>query len=179
MKLENNLSMHLIHTTGYQANCIRPIMGTFQAFVLSVIRTDLNIYLLELWGELYETMYLKGLAWGLLWWASGSEFTFQSGGEAWVWSLVGEPRPHTRGCVHAEFLQSCLTLCNPVDYSPPRSSLHGFSRQDYWSGLPCPSPRNLPHPGIELTSPAAPVLQADSLPLGHQGSPRSHVPRSN
>jgi len=42
-----------------------------------------------------------------------------------------------------------------------------------------PSPRDLPHPGIELTPPAAPVLQADALPLGHQGSPRSHVPRSN
>ena len=37
----------------------------------------------------------------------------------------------------------------------------GFSRQEYWSGLPLPSPRDLPHPGIEHGSPA---LQADSLP---------------
>ena len=36
----------------------------------------------------------------------------------------------------------------------------GFSRQEYWSGLPFPSPGNLPDPGIELRSPA---LQADSL----------------
>ena len=36
----------------------------------------------------------------------------------------------------------------------------GFSRQEYWSGLPCPSPRDLPDLGIELTSPA---FQADSL----------------
>ena len=40
-----------------------------------------------------------------------------------------------------------------------------FSRQEYWSGLPFPSPGDLPDPGIEPTSPA---LQADSLPLSHQ-----------
>ena len=36
----------------------------------------------------------------------------------------------------------------------------GFSRQEYWSGLPFPSPGDLPDPGIELRSPA---LQADAL----------------
>ena len=41
----------------------------------------------------------------------------------------------------------------------------GFSRQEYWSGLPFLSPGVLPDPGIELTSPASPALQADSLPL--------------
>ena len=47
-----------------------------------------------------------------------------------------------------------------MDCSSPGSSLHGFSRQEYWSGLSSPSPGDLPHPGIELGSPA---LQADSL----------------
>ena len=37
----------------------------------------------------------------------------------------------------------------------------GFSRQEYWSGLPFPSPGDLPNPGIE---PGSPVLQADTLP---------------
>jgi len=37
----------------------------------------------------------------------------------------------------------------------------GFSRQEYWSGLPFPSARNLSNPGIE---PGSPILQADSLP---------------
>ena len=37
----------------------------------------------------------------------------------------------------------------------------GFSRREYWSGLPCPPPGDLPHPGIE---PSSPALQADSLP---------------
>ena len=44
----------------------------------------------------------------------------------------------------------------------------GFSRQDYWSGLPFPSPGHLPNPGTEPTSPA---LQADSLPQSHWGRP--------
>jgi len=41
-----------------------------------------------------------------------------------------------------------------------------FSRQEYWSGLPFPSPGDLPDPGI---NPVSPELQADSLPLSHQG----------
>ena len=40
-----------------------------------------------------------------------------------------------------------------------------FSRQEYWSGLPCPPPGDLPLPGIELSVPVAPALQADSLLL--------------
>ena len=51
---------------------------------------------------------------------------------------------------------SCPTLCNPMDYSPP----WGFSRQEYWSGLPCPPPRDLPNPGIK---PRSLELQVDSL----------------
>ena len=46
-----------------------------------------------------------------------------------------------------------LTLCNPMDCSPAGSSME-FSRQEYCSGLPFPSPGNLPHPGIETGSPA-------------------------
>ena len=40
----------------------------------------------------------------------------------------------------AKSLQSCPTLCDPTDGSPPGSSILGFSRQEYWSGLPFPSP---------------------------------------
>ena len=47
----------------------------------------------------------------------------------------------------------------------------GFSRQEYWSGLPSPPPGDFPNQGFEPTSPVAPALQADSLPLSHQGSP--------
>ena len=51
----------------------------------------------------------------------------------------------------------------------------GFSRQEYWSGLPCPPPGDLSDPRIEPTSPVAPALQADSLLLSHQGSPNKQV----
>ena len=45
----------------------------------------------------------------------------------------------------------------------------GFSRQEYWNGLPLPSSGDLPDPGIK---PLSPALQADSLPLSHLGSPQ-------
>ena len=47
----------------------------------------------------------------------------------------------------------------------------GFSWQGYWSGLPFPPPGDLPDPGIQPTSPVSSALQADSLPLPHQGRP--------
>ena len=47
----------------------------------------------------------------------------------------------------------------------------GFSRQEHWSGLPCPPPRDLPDPETEHVAPA---LQADSLSLSHQGSSRRY-----
>ena len=61
----------------------------------------------------------------------------------------------------SEVAQSCPTLCDPVDCSPLGYTPMGFSRQEHWSGLPFPSPGDLPNPGIELRSPA---LQADALP---------------
>ena len=108
----------------------------------------------------------------------------------------------------AKSLQSCPTLCNPIDSSPPGSAIPGilqartlewvaisfsnackwkvkvkslsrvrllatpwtaayqappsmgFFRQEYWSGLPFPSPGDLPNPGIK---PGSPTLQADTL----------------
>jgi len=56
----------------------------------------------------------------------------------------------------------------------PRTVAHqaslsmGFSRQEYWSGLPFPSPWGLPDPGIE---PRSPALQSDALPSEPPGKP--------
>ena len=47
----------------------------------------------------------------------------------------------------------------------------GFSRQEYWSGLPFSYSGDLLNPGIEPVFPTAPALQADSLPLSHRGNP--------
>lgn len=49
--------------------------------------------------------------------------------------------------------QSCLTFCDPLDSSPLGSSVYGFSRQEYGSGLPISSPRDLRYPEIKPASP--------------------------
>ena len=53
------------------------------------------------------------------------------------------------------------TLCDPMDYNSPGSSVHGDSPGKNTGELPCPTPRDLPNPGIKPWSPA---LQVDSLP---------------
>ena len=67
-------------------------------------------------------------------------------------------------CVCVLVAQSCRTLCNPMDCSLLLCPW-GFSRQEYWSGLPCPPPGDLPNPG-------SPALRADSLPSEPSGKPR-------
>ena len=58
----------------------------------------------------------------------------------------------------------------------PRTAAHkappfkGFSRQEYWSGLPFPPPGDLPDTGIEPMSPSSAAWQVDSFPLSHLGS---------
>ena len=69
-------------------------------------------------------------------------------------------------CVHAKSLQSCLSLWDPMDCSPPASSFVGFSRQEYWSGLPCPPPGHLPDPGIRPTSLLSPALAGEFFTTG-------------
>ena len=56
--------------------------------------------------------------------------------------------------------RSCPTLATPWTIARQALLPMGFSRQEYWSGLPCPSPGDLPNPGIE---PGSPALQVGSL----------------
>ena len=69
--------------------------------------------------------------------------------------------------VKALAIQSCPTLCHPWTIACQASLYMEFSRQEYWSGLPFPSPVHLPDPGIKSRSPA---LQADSLPSESPGN---------
>ena len=65
--------------------------------------------------------------------------------------------------------ESCPTLYDPVDclaHQAPLSTV--FPRQEYWNGLPFPSPGDLPIPRIE---PESPALQANSLPSEPPGKP--------
>ena len=71
-------------------------------------------------------------------------------------------------CKYALAAQSFPTFCDLMDCSPPDSSVHRIPQQEYWSGLPFPSPGDLPDPEIE---PESPTLQADSLPSEPPGKP--------
>ena len=72
----------------------------------------------------------------------------------------------------SEIAQSCLTVCYPwtVAHQAPLSM--GFSRQEYWSGSPFPSPGDLPDPGIK---PRSPTSQADTLTSAPPGKPLNTV----
>ena len=70
-------------------------------------------------------------------------------------------------CVWARSVtRSCLTLRDPVDGSPPGSSVHGLLQERHWGALPLPPPGDLLDPGVQ---PGSPALQADSSPLSHRG----------
>ena len=82
-------------------------------------------------------------------------------------------------CVHSFLysfmkvkVKSCLTLATPwtVAHQAPLSK--GFPRQEYWSGLPFPSPGDLPDPEIE---PRSPTLQTEALPSESAGRPLIHI----
>ena len=71
----------------------------------------------------------------------------------------------------SEVAQPCLTLWTVAHQASPSM---GFSRQEYWSGLPFPSPGDLPDPGIE---PVSPAVQADDMPSnGVAGSYGNFIP---
>ena len=71
-------------------------------------------------------------------------------------------------CIIRVCAQHAPTLCNPIDCSPPVSSVHWTLRQEYWSGLPFPPPGELPDPGIE---PMSPVLAGRFLITELPGKP--------
>ena len=81
----------------------------------------------------------------------------------WHWNFAGVCCPSIGGLV----TKSNLTLVTPwtVAHQAPLSK--GFSRQEYWSGLPFPSPGDLPNRGVE---PRSSALQADSLLTAQEGS---------
>ena len=66
-------------------------------------------------------------------------------------------------------VQVMYDSCNPWTVAHQAPLFMGFPRQEDWSGLPFPSPRDLPDPGIE---PESPVLQVDSLPAVLPGNPQ-------
>ena len=100
----------------------------------------------------------------LLWYALKSETTGRE--------VSGCQRLYMRAA-HAKSLQPCPTLCDLMDCSLLGSSVHGFSRQEYWSGLPCPPPGDLPN--LESNPHLLSLLhwQTGSLPLVPPGKPET------
>ena len=95
---------------------------------------------------------------------AGSHFAHRSGER-----VQGLKKGWNRPCC-AYSLGRVRLLATPwtVASQPPLSM--GFSRREYWSGLPCPPPGDLPNPGIE---PRSPIQQADSLPAEPSGKPKN------
>ena len=75
-------------------------------------------------------------------------------------------------CVRA---LSHQTLGDPRDYSPPGSSVMEFYRQEYWSGLPFPTPEDLPNPGTEPVSLASLELAGRFFTTASLGKPAKAI----
>ena len=67
-------------------------------------------------------------------------------------------------------VRSCTILGDPVDCSPPGSSM-GFPKQEYWSGLPLPFPADLPDPGIKPESPNGSCIAGEIFTTEQPGKP--------
>ena len=95
----------------------------------------------------------------------------QKNDKKWLgWKFPGSPIIRTL-CFHflvVVVTKSCMTLETPWTVACQVPLSIGFSRQEYWSGLPFPSPGHLPEPGIESGSP---TFHADSSPTELPGKP--------
>ena len=68
--------------------------------------------------------------------------------------------------------QSCMTVCDPMDYSPPGSSVHGILQARVLEGVSFPTPGYLPYP---RTEPASPALAGRFFPSVPPGKPIMHL----
>ena len=86
--------------------------------------------------------------------------------------LVSSPasKPVSNLKVKVVVAQSCLILCDPIDCSPPGSSVHRILQARTWKWVAIPPPGYLPNPGIK---PRSPKLQADSLLPEPPGKPKN------
>ena len=87
-----------------------------------------------------------------------------------LFTLVLFPKSNLADEFHGGGLvtKSCPTLAIPWTVAHQAPLFMGFSMQEYWSGVPFPSPGDFPDPGVE---PRSPALQADDLPTELRGKP--------
>ena len=107
------------------------------------------------------------LMYQLLYWALSNALTY---GILMITRFTDEVTKVQEMLVRVEWVcvctKSCPTLCDPMDIARQAPLSVGFSRQEYWSGLPFPSPGDLPNPGIEPVSPASPALAGGFFTTG-------------
>ena len=102
-----------------------------------------------------------------MWYAQRSLHLFCTWASNWLGNILPFQNPHIPLCGSGGLVaKSCPTLATPWTARQAPLSM-GFSRQEYCSMLPFPSPGDLPNPGIE---PGSPALQADSLPAEPRGN---------
>ena len=89
-----------------------------------------------------------------------------------------EKRDDSPSYVHARLLSRVLLFATPRTVACQAPLSMRFSRQEYWSGLPFPPPRDLPHSGIEHTFSMAPVLAEGFFTTEIRGKPPSTVPQT-
>ena len=85
------------------------------------------------------------------------------------YSLLVEVQENVHTC--AKLRQSRPTLCNAMDDGHQAPLSMGFSRQEYWSGLPFPPPGELPHPEMELESTVTSALAGRFFTTEPPGKP--------
>ena len=98
-------------------------------------------------------------------------FCWVSISQVFAHSLVSSVSPFL-WLKESEVTQSCPTLCDPMDCSPPGSSVHGISQAGYWSGLPFPLPGELPDP---MVKPSSPALAGTFFTTESPGKPNYHM----
>ena len=104
---------------------------------------------------LVNNYQVKNIIKYILQWCCWCMFLAESMTANWPLQAIGRENQvliswcyHGALCICAESLQSCLTLCDPMDCSCQAPLSMGFSRREYWSELPCPPPGDLPMTGI-------------------------------
>ena len=128
----------------------------------------LNLYTRPIWPS--SLCHLTRILW-----FRGQDIT-PSGIKVWYFLSSSQSRPlKTRraSSPRSELAQSCLTLCNPVDCSPPGSSVHGILQARMLEWVAISFSGDLPDPGIK---PRSPALQADALTSEPPGNPPPELP---
>ena len=134
------------------------------------------------WTDLFEK--LKGLWWVVHGVVFFFFFLIQGSDMIRVWKEIWQLLLQQLLLKHCDggglVIKSCLTLVTPWTIALHAPLSLGLPRQEYCSGLPFPSPRNLPDPGIEPKSLVSPAFGRQILYLlSHQGNPLKHYFASN